>query len=190
MAIFEKICSRIREIIDYKIHKISILRFIKYFGLINGTKYYFLKRHPGIYLNKEIIFLTPPQAKYPLKVRNQTNDVPLFEHTFLAKDYEFPVNIKPRLIIDGGANVGYSAIFFSLKFSEAEIIAVEPEEANIKMLKENISSYPHIKYMECGLWNNNKWPRIKDIGLGEWGFMVEENDARDPEVPLMLSHNL
>lgn len=58
---------------------------------------------------------------------------------------------------------------------------MEPEESNITMMKENISPYPHIKYLECGLWNNNKWPNIKDIGLGEWGFMVEESDSRDPE---------
>lgn len=42
---------------------------------------------------------------------------------------------KLPLIIDGGANVGYSPIWFALKYPRAQILAVEPDSENFSLLK-------------------------------------------------------
>lgn len=41
-------------------------------------------------------------------------------------------------VLDLGANVGIFSLLMAKKFPRAEIIAVEPEEENIKTLRENI----------------------------------------------------
>ena len=51
----------------------------------------------------------------------------VFKAIFIRRNYRFPVDINPKLIIDGGAYVGYSSIYFSLKYPQAKIIAVEPK---------------------------------------------------------------
>ena len=41
-------------------------------------------------------------------------------------------------IIDAGANVGYSCIYFKSFFPSSEIVAIEPEEKNLQQLEKNI----------------------------------------------------
>ncbi|HYM93836.1 MAG TPA: FkbM family methyltransferase [Chitinophagaceae bacterium] len=49
--------------------------------------------------------------------------------------YENTANLK---IIDAGANVGYSSIYFKTYFPLADVIAIEPEEKNLEQLEKNI----------------------------------------------------
>lgn len=46
------------------------------------------------------------------------------------------MGIKPKLIIDGGANVGYASVWFANKFPKAKIFAVESEDENLKNPKK------------------------------------------------------
>ncbi len=168
------VLEKISEVINYKINKISILRFTRQLGLVNGIKFYFLKRHPGIYFKKEIIEINPPKIKYPVKLRKGSSDIKVFEQIFLARDYDLPVANKPQFIIDGGANVGFATVFFANKFPEAKIIAVEPEVSNFEMLIENTSKYKNVEARMSALWNKNSWLKVKDVGHGKYGFIVEE----------------
>ena len=45
---------------------------------------------------------------------------------------------RTPLIIDGGANIGASVVWFGAMFPKAEIIAIEPAEANLPLLRENV----------------------------------------------------
>lgn len=146
-----------------------LIKYIQRFGLITGIQIRLV-----FSFKKGIITISIPKIKYPIKIRAKTSDIPTFEQIFLNEEYNLPVDIKPRLIIDGGANVGYASIFFANKFPQAHIIAVEPEESNFKILKENTSHYQNIESIKSGIWNENTYLKIKDIGLGKWGFMVEK----------------
>lgn len=111
--------------------------------------------------------------KCPIKVRPWTSDLFAFEQVFSHDEYEFSFDITPKLIIDGGANVGFTSIFFANKFKDAHIIAVEPESSNVAMLKENVLPYPNVEVIQSAIWNEITCLKVKDIGLGEWGFIVE-----------------
>jgi len=118
-----------------------------------------------------------PGVKYPIQLRPYTKDRPTFEKIFLFDEYDFdfPNFIQnPKLIIDAGANIGLSAIFFANKFPNAKIIALEPEPENIKQFKANTKNYPNITLIEGALWKSNSFLKIEDIGLGEAGFIVKE----------------
>jgi len=112
----------------------------------------------------------------PLIIRNGTSDVEVFRQVFVQKDYKLPIKINPRLIIDGGANVGYTSLWFTGKYPNAKIIAIEPEEGNYKVLEENTKNYKNIERIKAGLWHRNTFLKVVDKGYGEWGFMTEEVD--------------
>jgi FkbM family methyltransferase len=44
---------------------------------------------------------------------------------------------RQPLIIDAGANIGVSAVYFSMTYAESRIVAIEPERENLKLLAMN-----------------------------------------------------
>lgn len=145
----------------------------KKLGIIEGTSllFAFLLKHP--------VRVNVPGILHPIKIRAGTSDISVFGQIFVDEEYSFPTDIRPELIIDGGANVGYASIFFANKYKNAHIIAVEPEKSNIELLKENTSYYPNIEIIESAIWNENTYLKVKDIGLGNWGFIVEKTKLSD-----------
>jgi len=148
---------------------VKIIKYISAFGLIKGFNILV-----KLYLNKNLITLAIPQLKYPIKLRGQTTDTNIFEQIFLYKEYNFPISIVPKLIIDGGAYTGYSTVFFANKFPNATIIAVEPESSNFALLKLNAKNYSNIILINSAIWNRKAHLIIEDPGSGKWGYQVKE----------------
>ena len=124
-----------------------------------------------------------PEVSVPLIVRPRTSDILAFLQIFGWHEYDLqikPAELKPTFIIDGGANVGYSAVYFAGKYPDARIIAVEPEESNFQVLSQNTAGFSRIKPVCSAIWNKNTNLKIKDIGLDKWGFMVEEAGPDEP----------
>lgn len=128
-----------------------------------------------------LVSINLPQLNKPLYMRAHTTDMAAFVQVFQLLDYEFPFPEKPQFIIDGGANVGYAAVFFAHKYPQAKIMAVEPEEANCRVFAKNCAGYPNIELIQAGIWGADGLLRVKDIGLGNWGFVVEEATSDDPQ---------
>lgn len=118
----------------------------------------------------------------PLIIRKHTSDWKAFKQVFVQRDYDFPVEVKPKLIIDGGANVGYASIFFADKFPDAEIFAVEPEADNFDVLKRNTARFKNIKPIQAGLWHKNTYLKVVSTNQGEWGFITQETSPDDYDV--------
>lgn len=118
----------------------------------------------------------------PLILRKNTSDWKAFKQIFIARDYDFPVNIEPKFIVDGGANVGYASLFFVDKFPNAEIFAIEPEKSNFDVLKKNTAQFKQIKPIKAGLWHKKAYLKVSDIGLNMWGFVTEESGPDDYDV--------
>jgi len=131
-----------------------------------------------------------PELKYPVIVRKNTSDKYVFWQVFIEKEYDIEFDILPNVIIDAGANTGISAVFFSVKYPNAKIISIEPEENNFKLLVENTKHYKNVICLHKALSNHsNQEMQIVSEGFGEWGFttkMVEEPD-RKPEIQIVQS---
>jgi FkbM family methyltransferase len=122
------------------------------------------------------------QAAYPLRCRAGTSDIRVFWQIFVKEDYSA---IKPRrpvrLIVDCGANVGYSAAYLLTRFPDAEVIALEPDPANYELLVENMRPYgTRIRTINAAVWSRPTAVRIRPSryrdGL-EWTRQVEEGGA-------------
>jgi len=122
-----------------------------------------------------------------MKLRARTTDASIFEQIFLQRDCWIPFDLKPRFIIDGGAHVGCSAVFFAQRYPEATILAIEAERSNFALLQENTAEYPHVKCLNAAVWKNREGVQLEDSAVESWGFRVREAGdapkAAEPRIP-------
>lgn len=71
--------------------------------------------------------------------------------------YRFNATTNSPLIIDCGANMGVSVLFFAKQYPKAKIIAFEPEEAIAEVLQKNIASYhlTNVTLHQKAVWDSN-----------------------------------
>ena len=113
-------------------------------------------------------------VSHPIHLRLRTTDVSTFIEIIINREYDWDPPNAPRIIVDAGANIGLSSIFYANKHPEARIIAIEPERWNFEMLTKNTKSYPNILAVQGALWKENKTLNISDPGHGQWGFQTKD----------------
>jgi len=77
-------------------------------------------------------------GKYNIWYENSDEFYELKKEIFGENCYYMESDIESPLIIDAGAHIGMTVIYFKMLFPKAKIIAFEPIEANFKLLKKNI----------------------------------------------------
>jgi len=89
------------------------------------------------------------------------------------------------VIIDGGANVGYSSLFFADTYPEALIIALEPDQNAVASLKRNADE-PRIRLIHAALWSHTDGVRLQSTTNGSWGHFVGDGESGEltPSVTL------
>ena len=123
---------------------------------------------------------TLPGVRHPIYLRIGTTDISVFRQVFLERQYDFPLSTVPKNIVDAGANVGLSAIFFAIQYPQATIVAIEPEPSNFSVLTRNVAAYAQIKPVQAALWRNNCQLQICDVGDGSAAFQMRETDMDNP----------
>jgi FkbM family methyltransferase len=63
----------------------------------------------------------------------------LFKEIFLERVYYFECEHDEPKIIDAGANIGLSVLYFKFLFPKSKIIAIEPDPTAFEYLEENIA---------------------------------------------------
>ncbi len=112
-----------------------------------------------------------------LKIRRGDSDIRVYKQIFIDETYYFlPQYFIPDVIIDAGANVGYSPIWFASMFVNSKIIAIEPVSSNFSILKENCLPYKNIIPIKAGLWFEKSILKIQDRKTGSWGFQTIASD--------------
>lgn len=111
-------------------------------------------------------------ARHPICVRIGTTDTSVLRQVFKERQYDIPIEVNPKLIIDAGANIGLASVFFANKYPNALIIAVEPEPSNFKILQRNVSAYPQIQALQAAVWNEDGQICLYDPGDGHHGFQT------------------
>src|SRR5687767_14613039 len=78
----------------------------------------------------DTVRLRPHGFPESITMRVRGSDEPVLRNIFVERDCDFMVSPSPKLIIDGGANVGYSTLFLARAFPGATVVAVEPDSEN------------------------------------------------------------
>jgi FkbM family methyltransferase len=94
----------------------------------------------------------------------------------MGKEYYFSFDFTPEIIIDCGANIGLSAIYFKNKYPEVKIVSIEPNQENFESLVRNTIHYQGIDCILAGVWNESCNLVIKP-GIGNMNFMAKKAEA-------------
>jgi len=112
----------------------------------------------------------------PICLRKNTSDISTFRKIILEKEYEMPIDVNPEWIVDAGANIGLSAIYFATRFPNAKVIALEPEPGNFEMLRTNVSTYANVFPLKAALWSQST--RLHIISYGKMdNFQVASDEV-------------
>lgn len=109
-------------------------------------------------------------------LRPGTADQNVYEEIFLSNEYDLDLG-EPRIIIDAGAHIGLSSVYFASRYPDARIIAVEPEPSNFEILLKNAENHGQIKPVQAGLWSKRTSLRIQNVGAATWSFRVVEEPS-------------
>ena len=133
-----------------------------------------------------------------LFIRKHTTDAEVVWQCFMMKQYDVPLvmggppihrkavarsynaiveNGKRPLIIDCGANIGASSIWFKMKYPNSSVIAVEPGPDNADMMRKNFSAFPGIVPLEVGIGPKPGMMFLEDDGGGAWGYKTVEYET-------------
>ena len=113
-------------------------------------------------------------------LRKGTTDRKVFDEIFLEQAYApcvagLPDDLGPVTLIDLGANIGLSVLFLTRALEVVEIVAVEPDPDNFRLLSENLR--------RAGLANRSValrafagaergFAELFDSGNGAWGMRM------------------
>ena len=93
---------------------------------------------------------------YNLLIPDAASFLSAYKDIFLEQIYKFKTNTTRPKILDLGANIGLSVLFFKSLYPEAEIIALEADPKIFSYLKNNVSeSYRNVKLIEGAIWHEN-----------------------------------
>lgn len=95
------------------------------------------------------------QSLHPLRLRTGSSDIDAFHQIFIEREYGCLADIcNVHLVLDCGANVGYSSAYFLSRFPNCQLVAVEPDADNFAILRENLAWYgDRVKLVRAGVWS-------------------------------------
>jgi len=120
-------------------------------------------------------------VRHPVHLRVRTADVSLCQQILLDAQYDSTFSIRPRVIVDAGANIGLASIYYANRYPDAKIIAIEPEPSNYEMLRKNVALYPNVVPIQAALWNKKKLLSGSPIVTGHHAYQVREEQELDDE---------
>lgn len=133
------------------------------------------------------------RAVTTIALRQGTTDSKVFEEIFVQRVYApcvaaLPANLGRVTLIDLGANIGLSAIFFTRALGVDQIVAVEPDPDNFRVLSENLqrAGLANRSTALCAFAGARRgFAELHDSGNGAWGMrMGPLADTGTPVLPL------
>ena len=119
-----------------------------------------------------------------LSLRIDDSDIRVFKQIFVDNEYD-SLNLPDtaKTIIDLGANIGLSALFFIKKFPDARIVAVEPDAVNFLIMEKNLETFSKsVSFLQAAIWPTDGEVTLvteddNHASLGAWGVRTEASNG-------------
>jgi FkbM family methyltransferase len=132
-------------------------------------------------------FSTDVRGAGKLTMRSRSSDASVVRQVFRTKEYDleqFPQSadieqayqrlvssgVTP-IVIDAGANMGASTVWFARRFPKARVIAIEPEPGNAAICRRNIADISNAVLVEAALGGASGSVEIS-AGSEHWAFQT------------------
>lgn len=158
---------------------------MNYFGYFLKLKFYLGTRTAlRVFYDKCIKkgSIRVPFIEHPFKIcHNDFADNQIFNYVILRKCY-WGIGDKKEVhrIIDLGAHIGLSAISFLSEYPNAELLVVEPDPDNFKMLVENTSLYnsqkERVYHYNTAVYGQETELFLRNPKTGSHGFQMSEEN--------------
>ena len=91
----------------------------------------------------------------PFKYHESGSFVVTYEEIFSSEIYKFKPTKGKNIILDCGANMGLSMLYFSLNYPDHTTYAFEPEPEIFAILKENVETFQlkNVKIFQQAVWD-------------------------------------
>jgi FkbM family methyltransferase len=99
---------------------------------------------------------------------------------------------KP-LIVDAGANIGASAIYFAGLLPGVHVVAIEPDRENFELMSKNIEGLGGIQAIRGAIASTAGRARVIDPGRSHWAYRTEpagESDQARDVVPRVTMNDI
>ena len=101
---------------------------------------------------------------------------------------------KPPLVVDVGANIGASSMFFADHIPESLVVAVEPEAGNYALLQQNIDN-EYVQPVQAAASSAPGRMRVIDMRplnpeASHWSFRTERSDAATDTVSCITINDI
>jgi FkbM family methyltransferase len=125
------------------------------------------------------------------RVRCRTTDIFVLLEVFADRQYQMPVGFRPpQVIVDAGANIGLTSLFFVSRYPEARIVAIEPDDENFELLLANTGQYRNVRALKAALWHEHGNVELHDPGIGKWGLKASPGQSGTADVRTVTMDDL
>jgi FkbM family methyltransferase len=103
-----------------------------------------------------------------------------YKEIFEQEIYRFHPSSSEKVILDCGANIGLSVLFFAKNYPDHTIIAFEPDDAIFEVLSRNVQTYglKNVQLHKKAVWNKEEVLEFyTDNGMGARVGYSYENQA-------------
>ncbi len=136
--------------------------------------------------DEQFHYFTSKHLDYPVLARRASSDIKVFNQVFVEREYRCLDHLnEAKLVIDLGANVGYSSAYFLSRFKDCTVLAVEPDPGNFTVLKRNVAPYGNRCYaLQNAVWWQSEALRFKHpmTAGDEWARVVEPGNSQDSDI--------
>lgn len=136
---------------------------------------------------REFVRLRVRHVRKPVFARLNNSDLSVLYQVFGQKECEVDVR-DPAVIIDGGANVGYSTLYLAERYPGATIIAVEPSGDNCRIFRMNCEAFPNVRLVQGGIWSRRAHLELCDPN--ERGWMIQVREAQVPSDAMIEAYTI
>lgn len=140
----------------------------------------------------------------PFHHRGTPSDLGVLQQMFAAEDYSLgrlrrgaeihalydswlAMGLKP-MILDAGANIGASVVYFNVVFPRAHIVALEPARNNFELLRLNVGGID-VDARCAAIGARAGEVTLVDPGEGEWGYRTADAGTGE-RVPRLAAREL
>jgi FkbM family methyltransferase len=133
-----------------------------------------------------IVILPPGDKTLKISLRKDQSDLLVFDSVWIRGDYRKPLELildkapadNELVIVDAGANIGLTSLYFQHNLPNAKIYALEPDPDNFKVMTRNIEAnhLSNIHALNVALWYKDGSLHLNsDFRDGEaWSISVSD----------------
>lgn len=120
----------------------------------------------------------------PFELADSASFVSTFQQLFKEQIYRFNSSTAEPYILDCGANIGLSVVYFKRLYPKSRIVAFEPDKAIFGILNRNVQSFG---FDDVQLVNRAVWSSVTELDFtrdgADGGRLSVESDKPDQMVP-------